>query len=221
MSNTPQPNVKPCVWYAYDALCGWCYGFSPVMQQIHTEFTRVVDFEVLSGGMVRGDRIGAIGEVAPYISWAYKTVEEQTGVRFGNNFLHGILSEGKAEFTSIPAALAMAVFKMYKPTLALQFAHRLQSAIYYDGIQPSIYQEYSSYASEFGIDSEEFLIQMSSPTAREAAEKEFAVCAQLGITGFPTVLIQQGQTLTILTEGYLDKPTLANRIESTLQKNIF
>ncbi|MFW5658939.1 MAG: hypothetical protein ACOCZ8_03040, partial [Bacteroidota bacterium] len=57
MANSPvtdpvQPEKKPTmkVIYVYDALCGWCYGFSPNIQQLHDEFGDRVDFEVVSGG---------------------------------------------------------------------------------------------------------------------------------------------------------------------------
>ena len=97
--------------YVYDALCGWCYGFSPVIDQFAKKYKNDLTFEVISGGMVTGGRIGSIGEVAGYISWAYKDVENATGIKFGNNFLNKTLKDGKAIFTSIPPAIAMSVFK--------------------------------------------------------------------------------------------------------------
>ncbi|MFW5762224.1 MAG: DsbA family protein, partial [Cyclobacteriaceae bacterium] len=89
--------------YCYDALCGWCYGFSPVMEKIHQQYQQDFQFEVISGGMITGERIGPVGEVAPYIKQAYKLVENTTGVKFGDDFLR-VLNEGKAIFTSIPPA---------------------------------------------------------------------------------------------------------------------
>lgn len=219
---TTSPHTQdstPKLWYVYDALCGWCYGFSPVMQEIHREYASALEFDVFSGGMIRGSRIGAIGEVAPYISWAYKQVEDRTGVRFGEKFLHGILADGTALFTSIPPALAMVVFKRSKPAQALAFAHRLQTAIYFEGIQPSEYGVYGEYAQEFGFDAKEFSEQMQHPATLEAAEQEFALCARLGITGFPTVLLQRGQTLTLLAQGYTDADTLRELINAILQEN--
>lgn len=54
--------------YVYDALCGWCYGFSPIIKQFYKKHKNHFDsIQVVSGGMIRGERIGAIGEVAPYI----------------------------------------------------------------------------------------------------------------------------------------------------------
>ncbi len=42
--------------YVNDALCGWCYGFSPVITAIHEKYKDELDFEVISGGMVTGSQ---------------------------------------------------------------------------------------------------------------------------------------------------------------------
>jgi len=36
--------------YYFDALCGWCFGFSPVISQLEKEFEDRLNFEVISGG---------------------------------------------------------------------------------------------------------------------------------------------------------------------------
>ncbi|WP_315819016.1 hypothetical protein [Paraflavitalea speifideaquila] len=43
------------IYYCYDAYCGWCYGFSPVIKRIAEEYKDRVSFEVLSGGMIISD----------------------------------------------------------------------------------------------------------------------------------------------------------------------
>jgi putative protein-disulfide isomerase len=30
--------MQPTIFYCYDAYCGWCYGFSPVMKQVAEEY---------------------------------------------------------------------------------------------------------------------------------------------------------------------------------------
>ena len=55
---------KTTVLYVFDPLCGWCYGFSPVMVKLNDNYKENVKFVVISGGMVVGDRIGPLGEKA-------------------------------------------------------------------------------------------------------------------------------------------------------------
>lgn len=189
--------------YIYDALCGWCFGFSPVLDKFYKRYSGELEFKVISGGMITGNRIGPIGEVAGYIKDAYKQVENATGVTFGANFLEGILEKGTAEFTSVPASMALCIFKELFPEKQLQFAARLQKAIYFDGIAPLDQKAYGKLAGEFGLNEKEFTLKLNDPNYLTKAEEEFAFSQQIGVTGFPTVILQEGEKAGIIARGYV------------------
>ncbi len=201
--------------YVYDALCGWCYGFSPVMHKVYKKYNNGIDFIVVSGGLVTGERIGPVGEVAPYIKTAYKTVEERTGVTFGDEFLRQ-LEKGEMVFTSLPAAVAMAVFKMYQPDKAVDFAEALQNAIYFEGMPPEPYEGYAQVASTFGIDAAAFLKKMNMDMLQQQAYADFTIAYDMGVTGFPAVFVRNGKDTYQVAEGYVDYDTLVSRIEEVL-----
>jgi len=200
-SGKSQDKMK--VVYVYDALCGWCYGFSPVMSEFHEKYQDSLDFEVISGGMITGNRIGPIGEVAAYIGKAYKDVENATGVKFGESFLNETLAEGDAIFTSIPPSIALSVFKSTHADQAVAFAGALQKAIYYDGIEPENLEAYGDIASRFGLDAEEFVGKMKDPIYKQAAEEDFRKSAALGVSGFPSVFIERDGSYYKIGSGYL------------------
>lgn len=199
---------KPAFFYFYDALCGWCYGFSPVVYQLYQHFGPEMDFEVISGGMVTGDRVGRIGEVAGYISEAYRTVEERTGVTFGPDFLEGTLANGRAVFTSVPAAVAMAIAKEQVPDKQVEFAHLLQRAVYFDGIPPAEAQAYAPYAEQIGMDVPSFTKMMKDLAYRQKAKEEFQITAQIGVRGFPTCFMKTGDQFHLIATGYRPLPEM-------------
>ena len=189
--------------YVYDALCGWCYGFSPVMTQFQDKYKDSLSFEVVSGGMITGDRIGPIGEVASYISWAYKDVENATGVKFGNVFLDETLKKGTAVFTSIPPAIALSVFKDLDGKNSVQFAAELQKAIYYDGIEPENLVAYGAIAERFGFDAKAFVLKMKEPKYIHVAESDFQKSSELGVSGFPSVFVEVSGKYYKIGSGYM------------------
>jgi putative protein-disulfide isomerase len=209
----PMDIKQPAIIYAYDALCGWCYGFSPVIKKLHEKEGKNLNFYVLSGGMVMGDRVGPISNIGAYIKQAYKEVEKGTGIVFGEGFLKGILEPGTAIFSSLKPGLALTTFKKFKPTEAMAFSKRLQKAVYSDGILVDEWESYKPLATEFGLDPEIFLKEMQSKEVLAATETEFAACSQLGVTGFPTVFYVKNNKLYKIAEGYLP-------LES-LEKNFF
>jgi putative protein-disulfide isomerase len=198
------------VIYVYDALCGWCYGFSPVMNQFHEKYKDRLAFEVVSGGMITGNRIGSIGEVASYISWAYKDVEKATAITFGDKFLNNTLKDGDAIFTSVPPAIALSVFKELDSNTNVQFASELQKAIYYYGIYPENLNAYGQIATKFGIDAKSFVLKMKDPLYSRLAQEDFKKSFKLKVTGFPTIFLENNGTHHKIGSGYLP----FNRLES-------
>lgn len=211
--------------YIYDALCGWCYGFAPAMRDFYQNHKN--DFEtidVISGGMITGNRIGAIGEVAPYIKTAYKDVENRTGVKFGEKFLKDILEEGSAIFTSIPTSIALSVFKkeaQENPQLAgeknekiLHFAEDLQSLIYFDGIVPKDHSKYGELATKYGLDKTDFVEKMNNSDYEKLAKQDFQLSQDFGVNGFPTLIIQKGEEFYLFARGFVELTELERRFEA-------
>ncbi|MDZ4839830.1 MAG: DsbA family protein [Bacteroidota bacterium] len=209
-------NEKPLISYFYDALCGWCYGFSPIINQIFDNYNTEFEFNVISGGMITGDRIGPIGQVAPYIKTAFRDVENASGVKFGEAFLVDVLAEGTSVFTSIPAALAMVVFRIAIPDKVVSFASALQRGIYYDGIKPENFEEYGKIAAKFGLDEVEFVANMDKPETRQAAVEDFMLSSKAGITGFPTLVMFINGKAYLLAKGYSSFETVNANIQSCL-----
>ena len=188
--------------YVYDALCGWCYGFSPVIKKFVATYKNEIKIEIISGGMITGDRIGPIGEVASYISWAYKNVEEATSVKFGTNFLDKTLKSGTAIFTSIPVAIALSIVKSKIPEQSLAFAEALQKAIYFDGIEPNNLKEFAKLSENFGLNKSEFLNDMANENYKILAEVDFRKSQNLNVSGFPTVFIELDDQYYKIASGF-------------------
>jgi putative protein-disulfide isomerase len=63
-TNTMSAQERPEIIYVFDPLCGWCYGFSPVIKQAYDTYKDKADFKVITGGMIIGDQISPIGKMA-------------------------------------------------------------------------------------------------------------------------------------------------------------
>lgn len=189
--------------YFYDALCGWCYGFSPVIKKLYERHSAEIDFQVVSGGMVIGDRVGPINRVAGYISHAYRTVENRTGIKFGQPFLE-VLKEGSQIFNSEPPGIAMMIFKELLPEKAVLFAHDIQHALYYEGQDLSIVDTYMPLLELYGIDKPSFREKFHAEEYRLKARTEFELIGQTGVSGFPTLVLKKKEEYTLLCQGYQD-----------------
>ncbi len=216
-ANVQTNNRKPKLVYYYDALCGWCYGFSAVMKQVVKDFGDQVDLEVVSGGLFLGERVGPINEVAPYIKdGAYKTVEEKTGVKFGAKFLEDIQGEGRIVMDSLPPAMALCIVKEQSPEHQLQFAERLLHSVYSEGLNPVNLNLLGLYATEIGFDSMNFAMLLQTPKYKAAAEQEFARFAQSQLPGMPALVLEKGAEQILLANGYTSFEELRGRLEQVV-----
>ena len=187
--------------YVYDALCGWCYGFSPVLGALRERHPGM-PIDVVSGGMIRGDRRGPIGEVAGYIKWAYKDVERATGVRFGESFFRGPLEAGDMYMTSEPPAALLAYVREAAPQRQYDGAHALQTGIYYHGFGPGSDELARHLAEATGLPPEAVVAARDDARYQRLAEGDFGLTAKLGVRGFPALFAQVGDSLHVLANGY-------------------
>lgn len=214
--------MKPRIIYCYDAYCGWCYGFSPVMKQLWNNWKDRFDFETLSGGMIPVEATQHIGSIAGYIQGAYKTVEELTGVTFGEDFLWHIFNPDKSDWfpNSEMPAIAMAIFREKFPAATVEFAHDLQSALHLEGRDLTDREAYRHLMEKYDMNVEEFFDKLKDPAYKEKAYYDFSLVKQLKVNGFPTAFLQVDETkLFMIARGFSDLQTVEERINKILSEN--
>ena len=205
--------------YCYDAYCGWCFGFSPVIRQLAERYKSVLDFEVLSGGMIISDPPKHIGVTAKYIADSYPRVEALTGTRFGSDYLWHIKNPEDSDWfpDSRKPAIALAIFKEMFPNLQVMFASDLQNALFVEGRDLCDNEAYRHLLDRYHIDHDDFYKKLASEEYLEKAQYEFALVKQLQITGFPALLYQSSETkFHLVARGFTDFQTLDNRINQVL-----
>ncbi len=215
--------MKPILIYCYDAYCGWCYGFRPVLKKIEEKFKGQFDMEVLSGGMMIEENTAPIEKIAPFIQTAYIRVEDLTGVKFGEDFLWHINHPEQSDWVmnSEKPAIALCVFKEYYPEQQLAFASDMQYALNFEGRDLDDDQAYKHLLEKYGINPEAFYTKLHSEEYKEQAYYEFALCKQFQVTAFPAVLMQLSETkFHLLAKGFTPYEEMEERISSVLMENI-
>lgn len=211
--------MEPILFYCYDAYCGWCYGFSPVMKKIAAAHP-ALPVEVLSGGMILPEVPVPISATAGYIQQAYKTVEERTGITFGDDYLWHINHPDLSDWFphSEKPAIALCIFKEFYPDRQVEFAADLQYALHYEGRDLTDNEAYHHLLEKYSINPEIFYSKLGSDEYKDKAAYEFSLVKQLQVSGFPCVLLQVSDTkFHLLARGYTDYETLEARLQAVLQ----
>jgi len=214
--------MKPIIIYCYDAWCGWCYGFSPVIKSLYEKYKNQFDFETLSGGMIPVESTQHIGKIAGYIKDAYKTVEEMTSITFGDDFLWHINNPDLSDWhpNSEMAAIAMSILKDINPARSIEFAADLQFALYSEGRDLTDPEAYRHLIEKYEFDPKVFYENLKSDEYKEKAYYDFSLIKQLNVTGFPTLFIQTDESkLYMISRGYSDEKSIEKRIQDIMLEN--
>ena len=203
--------------YIYDPICGWCYGFTPVIQELQEQFKGEIKVEIMSGGMLLTANRRPASAMYNYIKEAHKQVEATTGITFGEAFLQGYLKSDDIMDSEKPS-IALTVFKQYQPDNAVNFAHDMQVALNYEGKSLNDDKTYEEILEKYGIPAAEFLAKMQDDENRYATHQEFNIVQQWGITGFPAAILDTGEQLYLIAKGFTPKARLLQVIEEIKNK---
>jgi putative protein-disulfide isomerase len=213
--------MRPRIIYCYDAYCGWCYGFSPVVKELWIRNRNRFEFETLSGGMIPVESAKHIGHIAGFIQGAYKNVEELTGIQFGEEYLWHIFNPDQSDWfpCSEMPAIAMTVFRTYHPDRTIEFASDIQYGMHYEGRDLTDQEAYRHLMEKYEIPTEEFFEKLKTTKYKEGAYYDFALTQQLKVTGFPVVFMQVTDAkLYMIAKGYTPLAAIEERIDNILEE---
>lgn len=193
--------MKPSLIYAYDPLCGWCYGFHPVIEKLAGRFGNDINLKVIPGGLATGDNAQKIKDGYQYIRPSLHQVEEMADVEFGENFKL-LLDEGSYFYNSEPSCRIQNVVNELKPGHALEFAGMLHNAIFVDGKNLNEWDTFEELLSGLPVDVEHVKGLFQSEEMKQKTEEGFKWCTKNGATAFPTLLLQIDEETGILSRGY-------------------
>jgi putative protein-disulfide isomerase len=209
--------AKPKIYYVYDPLCGWCFAYAPIMEKLAQEFKDQVEFVVVPGGMIIGENVRPIREIAPYLLQAIPSLEEISGVKMGEPYI-ALVKEGSYIASSYQPSLAMVVFKSFHTGRDVEYAHKVQQSYFIEAkdiMGDSLYKE---LAVQFEVSPEEFMKRMSDTAYQSKTQEHFDFAAYLNTKGFPALVGKSGDSYQKITYGYLSAEESRKKILKFIRK---
>ncbi|MET8080918.1 DsbA family protein [Streptomyces sp. NPDC005303] len=197
--------------HVFDAYCGWSHGFSATLREVVSRHPEL-PVEVVSGGLFTGGRRVPIREFG-YVQGANAQIAELTGADFGEGY-ERLIADGSFVMDSEAAARGLAALRGSAPERAVELAIDLQTAFYVDGRSLSEAATYRRIAEAAGLDADAVVTAFEDPAASAAAKNDFRRAADLGVTGFPTLLAVDGERVVPLARGHATADEIDHRLAS-------
>ena len=186
----------PILWYFADPMCSWCWGFSLVIETLRDDYRERMKIALVLGGL-RHETEPMTAAQRDDILHHWRAVQARTGqpFRFDNALPEGFV------YDTEPACRAVATAGGIEPSLTFPLFKAIQTAFYAGGrdvTQPGVLAD---LAAELGIDARAFLRDFDSDAARARTQAHFRQARQAGVRGFPTLIVQQDDTLHSVSTG--------------------
>lgn len=190
----------PHLIYFADPMCSWCWGFSPVIEQIKDRFGESLPIRLVMGGLRPGTREPMTEAAKAEMRAHWDHVHEASGQPFDYAFFE---REGFV-YNTEPSARAVVVLGREGAAAGLAALGRIQAAFYAENRDVASAEVLGAIARELGHDADRFREAFSGAQAREQTLADYALTQQAGIRGFPTLIANDGRSerYHLVTHGY-------------------
>ena len=92
--------------------------------------------------------------------------------------------------------------RQMNPAIELDFFKAVQTAFYKDNLNTSKLDTFLQIASGFNLDLKEFEALYNSEETKYLTKADFQLSSEMGIKGFPSMIIKRGKEFTLLSNGF-------------------
>jgi putative protein-disulfide isomerase len=205
---TGQRMTGTTLHYIYDPLCGWCYGFSPLVHAARG--VSGLTIRMHGGGMLAGHaRQLVTAGLREFIMTHVPRVTAMTKARFGEAYTEGLLRDPTAMLDSEPATAAVLAAEGVAGR-GLDMLKRIQNAHYLDGARVVERKELIALGVDIGLDSTAFeaeFARMLGAIVQSHIDDSRRLLTRVGGQGFPTFALEKNGRFEIVELGrWLGQP---------------
>lgn len=195
--------------YFASPMCSWCWGISPVIQQLKDEYGADKIRLVLTPFRVNTSE-PMDEELRSYVLGQWYKVHETTGQPFDFRFA---MPESFIYNTTL-VCLSIKAFCKQITGLELDYMHDLQHVYYTENQDLTSEEVLINNAGKFDLDITQFKHDLHSSLVRDELDKDFSLCRQLDVRSYPTLMLLKNNEYKELLSGYLSYAELKQRIQT-------
>lgn len=209
---TASVQPKPKLIYIGDPMCSWCYGISDELAQVKQHFDDEVDFEVVLGGL-RPYNKETMADLKDFLTHHWVDVHKASGQEFN----YDILDDQNITYDTEPPSRAVLVVRKLKPEMEFDFFKAIQKVFYFENKNMHLAGSYHEVLKDMEIDIQAFDELFASEELEALVKLDFARARQLGVSSFPTLLIQVGDSINLVARGFASKEEMISAIDRILE----
>jgi len=181
-----------------DPMCSWCWGFSPVIGAMAKEYDGKAPISLIAGGLRPLTDKPMNDQAKAEIRHHWEDVNKASGQPFEWDFF----KRNGFVYDTEPACRALVTVRALLPEASLSFLTALHKAFYAENRDITNVEILQELAVNEGIDANEFFKAFSSRKMTYETAGDFHKSYSMGVQGFPTVILRDGEKLALLCAGF-------------------
>lgn len=200
--------------YVGDPMCSWCWGFAPALRALEAGFE--LPLRVMVGGLRPGPSAQPLdAAMRDFLAHHWTQVADATGQPFD----HRVLDTDGFVYDTETADMAVVVARRQQPERTLDVFELIQRGFYTGTLDPTNPVAISEAVAGIGFDTETMLAGLGDEAVRSETWRDFAQAHQWGITGFPTLLLRDRDSVGIVARGWMPAEPLIEGLTRWLVDN--
>ncbi|PCD89855.1 DsbA family protein [Vibrio mediterranei] len=198
------------LYYVYDPMCSWCWGYAPTWNLIKTLLDDQLDIQYVLGGLAPDSNVPMPLEMQTQIASYWRKIESYLGTEFNHDFW--TLNTPKR--STYPACRA--VLAARKQQSEQDIYRAIQQAYYLEAKNPSESEVLFDLAKQVGLDIEAFRHDFLSAEINQQLSEEIKFARSIGGNSFPSLFLAHDDIIVELPIDYKNPNTTIDLVKQQL-----
>ncbi|MEH0675313.1 DsbA family protein [Vibrio scophthalmi] len=201
----------PILYYVYDPMCSWCWGYQPVWQKVKQQLSGTVSVQYVVGGLAPDSDEPMPMAMREQIASYWRKIENLLGTPFNYDFWTSNTPR-RSTYPACRAALAAR-----KQDAELVMINAIQRAYYLEAKNPSDDEVLLALANQVGLDMTRFEEDYRSAQLNQSLLDEIGFSRQIGANGFPSLVLRIEDHVYPIAVDYRDAHNTVTLVRSVLE----
>jgi len=205
------------LYYVHDPMCSWCWAFRPTYDVIISTLPDEIHMQHVLGGLAPDTDEPMPEDTCQYVQNHWQTIQQQVpNTRFNFNFW----LECNPRRSTYPACRAVIAARNQGEQYDDKMILAIQHGYYLNARNPSDRETLIEFAGEIGLNKDKFTLDLNSHETDIKLMIEIQFAQQLGVNGFPSMVLKINERLNPVPITYNNPDTILNFIMNCHQNTL-
>jgi putative protein-disulfide isomerase len=202
-------NNPALLYYIHDPMCSWCWGFRKTWDTVLERLDNQLPVQYLLGGLAPDTQDPMPQEMQTWLRNTWLKIQQTIP---GTGFNLDFWTTCQPRRSTYPACRAVIATRHQQPALEAAMILAIQEAYYLNASNPSDDETLIDLARGLGLDASQFARDLAAPEIQQELLSEIHLIRELGVRGFPSLVLKKNDTCTLLQLDYKDPDAIIRQI---------